>query len=88
MPSIRAGIFTINIKVFTRGDDSLFSKKTGKVTEKSEGEINMSHLQIAAFVLPLVFLVYQIVIDFANLYPFNDIRSRDQRLRKYEVLGN
>ena len=48
----------------------------------------MSHLQIAAFVLPLVFLVYQIVIDFANLYPFNDIRSRDQRLRKYEVLGN
>jgi hypothetical protein len=38
--------------------------------------------------LPLVFLAYQILIDFVDLFPFNDIASRDKRLRKYEVLGN
>ncbi|MFB7305157.1 hypothetical protein [Heyndrickxia sporothermodurans] len=48
----------------------------------------MFFLHILAFVLPLVFLGYQMVIDFVNLYPFNDIHSRDKRLRKYEVLGN
>ncbi|MBS4172225.1 hypothetical protein [Bacillus sp. FJAT-49736] len=48
----------------------------------------MSYLHILAIVLPLVFLGYQMVIDFVNLFPFNDIHSRDKRLRKYEVLGN
>jgi len=36
----------------------------------------------------LVFLAYQILIDFVNIFPFNDIASRDKRLRKFEVLGN
>ncbi|MDN3019577.1 hypothetical protein PH210_25770 [Paenibacillus sp. BSR1-1] len=45
-------------------------------------------LHTFAWVLPLVFLLYQIVIDFLDLYPFNDIHSRDKRLRKFEVLGN
>ncbi|MEH7333526.1 hypothetical protein V7161_12870 [Neobacillus drentensis] len=45
-------------------------------------------LHTFAWILPLVFLLYQIVIDFLDLYPFNDINSRDKRLRKFEVLGN
>jgi hypothetical protein len=39
-------------------------------------------------IMPLIFLAYQILIDFVDMFPFNDIHSRDKRLRKYEVLGN
>jgi hypothetical protein len=46
------------------------------------------NLQIINTGLPLLFLAYQIMIDFVNLYPFNDIHSRDKRLRKIEVFGN
>ncbi|MDR6999227.1 hypothetical protein [Neobacillus niacini] len=45
-------------------------------------------LHLINSVLPLLFLAYQIIIDFVNLYPFNDIQVRDKRLRKLEVFGN
>lgn len=48
----------------------------------------MTSIHVVAFALPLLFLAYQMSIDFINLFPFNDIHSRDKRLRKYEVLGN
>lgn len=40
------------------------------------------------YLFPLCFLLYQIIIDFVPLFPFNDVQSRDKRLRKFEVLGN
>ncbi|WP_276353160.1 hypothetical protein [Cohnella caldifontis] len=46
------------------------------------------NLHMLNVILPIVFLLYQIVIDFVDLFPFNDIRARDKRLRKFEVLGN
>jgi hypothetical protein len=52
--------------------------------------IKESHMSMHSInvLLPLLFLLYQIMIDFVDLYPFNDIQSKDKRLRKYEVLGN
>lgn len=46
------------------------------------------NLQLFSYLLPLVFLLYQIIIDFVDLFPFNDVHVRDKRLRKFEVLGN
>jgi hypothetical protein len=52
------------------------------------GEMSEVNLHTVNIAFPLLFLFYQIVIDFVDLFPFNDIHSRDNRLRKYEVLGN
>jgi hypothetical protein len=46
------------------------------------------NLHTLTYLMPLFFLLYQIIIDFVPLFPFNDVQSRDKRLRLYEVLGN
>jgi len=46
------------------------------------------NLHVLSYVLPILFLLYQIIIDFVDLFPFNDVNVRDKRLRKFEVLGN
>ncbi|WP_216828648.1 hypothetical protein [Alkalihalobacterium elongatum] len=46
------------------------------------------NLYVLTIISPLVFLLYQVIIDFVDLFPFNDIKARDKRLRKFEILGN
>ncbi|NOV03639.1 hypothetical protein [Paenibacillus planticolens] len=46
------------------------------------------NLHLLSFILPLLFLLYQVIIDFMNLFPFNDVQARDKKLRKFEVFGN
>jgi hypothetical protein len=42
-----------------------------------------NQLEMICKLIPhLIFLAYQIVIDFIDLFPFNNIHSRDKRLRK------
>jgi hypothetical protein len=50
--------------------------------------VNILNLHTLTYLLPLCLLLYQIIIDFVPLFPFNDVQSRDKRLRKYEVIGN
>lgn len=46
------------------------------------------NLHVLTMVFPLLLLLYQVIIDFVDLFPFNDIKAKDKRLRKLEVLGN
>jgi hypothetical protein len=50
--------------------------------------VSTLNLHTLTYLLPLCLLLYQIIIDFVPLFPFNDVQSKDKRLRKYEVLGN